>query len=290
MRAMRRVDRVSAAVGTGTLAVLLVACGSSSEGAADGADSSPSASASVSADSVPTGDPTLEPYERVAAAPDAAADAGTVRVELEIVTTTAGESLTVTSEGFSDEAAGSSRLTTELPVPGMDPIRVETVVVDGLVYLGGMPHQPAGTWLRVPAEEADQFGVDASSSNPAQSLELMRGVGDGVTEVGTERLRGVEVTRYAGTIHVTTALQAMTPSQAELIGPLFEDSGITVVPFELSLDGQGRPARLTQTLALVVEGEAVMTETTLDFFDWGSDIAITAPDPAQVIEAPVPTA
>jgi hypothetical protein len=225
----------------------------------------------------------------VAGTAEAAIRAGTARVRLEVVSTSATKTVTLTSEGVSDAATGSARLATSMSGGGAETVSFETVAVDGSVYVGGLPDQPAGTWVRVPLDQAQRLGLDASSSDPTQTLHLLRGVSADVSAAGTGQFRGTEVTRYTGTIDVAKALEAMPPAQAELAGPVFADSNLSVIPFELSLDGQGRPAQLRQSLTLTAAGETVIVETSMEFFDWGTDEPIAAPDPAQVTDAAVPT-
>lgn len=280
----RRTHRVLAAVGAGALALTLAACGSSDAGTTAGGTVSPSTSASESAA------PSLAPYEVVAASAEASIAAGTAKVALVVDTTAAGQSFTVTGDGVTDSSAGAAQMTTNVAIPGSEPLSIETIVVDGVVYVGGLPEQPAGEWLKVPADQAAAFGVDASASDPSAALAQMKAVNEDVTEVGTEELRGVTVTHYRGTLDVARTLEAMPAAQAESIRPVFESSGLTSIPFDLWLDGEGRPAKLTQVLDLTVEGQVVKTATTLELFDWGSAAPITAPDPASVVDAPVPAA
>jgi len=58
------------------------------------------------------------------------------------------------------------------------------------------------------------------------------------------------------------------------------------VPFEVFIDDEGRPARVSQTNAVTAAGHEAEVVSTTDFYDWGTDADIKAPAKSDVITAP----
>lgn len=134
-----------------------------------------------------------------------------------------------------DAASGAAQIT--VSIPGQQ--EIEVITVDETLYLRGAPGLPEGQWVKLPVEQMQSIGVDASAIDPTQTLRLLRGVADGVRQAGTETIRGVEATRYVGEIDVRK---------------------------------------------LAVADQPVTTTSTLEMYDWGVDVDISAPDPADVVE------
>lgn len=274
----RRTRRVFAALGAGALALSLATCGSSAGTAFEGMPAPTTAA------------PAPAPFELVAAAGKASRDAGTAKVALVIDTSAGGRSSMVTGEGVSNPATGATRLTILEAVPGLGNATLDAIVLDGVIYVGGMPGQDAGTWVKAPIEQAALAGIDASTSDVTAALVDREAVNRDVTGVGPEQLRGVAVTRYRGTLDVARLLAAVPTAVAEENRPIFESSGLTAVPFEVWLDSRGCLAKLTEDFRFLIGGEAVTLASTLEFYDWGTQASIFAPDPASVVDAPVSAA
>ena len=285
---MARSRRLLTVVG-GLVALGLTGCGGGevAVGAPNGvAVAAPAAAAPASAGS---------PVEVVAASADTAREAGAARLRLESVSSTPSGEVRVTADGVVDNADGTAALTLtpQLPpdaantgTPAVGPIEVR--LVDGAVYVRGVPGQAEGTWLRQPVPALAQSGVPG---NPTESLALLRSAVD-VAEAGTADVRGEQTTRYTGTIDVAAVLEQTAdenPAAAQAVEQL-RAAGIEQVPFEVFLDSQGRPVRLVQTLEITAAGTPFTTTTTLDLYDWGTEVDVQAPDPASVVDAPAPAA
>jgi hypothetical protein len=285
----RRTTRLLAAGGGVLLAAAaLTACGGdSSDGASSaGTSSAPSASASASAPAE------LTPVQRVAAAADSVSTAGTARFTIEVSAKVAGQDQKTAGEGVVDAASGAAQIT--MTVPGVN-TEIEVIAIDDAIYMRGMPGQPADKWHKMDAQTgAAMGGLNGSSADPTQTLEMLRTVGEGVQEAGTETIRGVEATKYTGQIDVRKALAAaegQTGQEQKQAQQALEQLGVERIPFELYLDDQNRPVRMLQTIDAELGGQTLTTATTIDMFDWGTDVTIEAPDAADIVDAgAVPTA
>lgn len=231
--------------------------------------------------------------ELVSAAPDAAEQAGSARISVESVSQTPQGQVRVTGEGVVDNASGTVELTITPQLPPeaqqsgqgeLGPIQMR--VVDGAVYLRGVPGQADGQWLRqrVPAATGGQQGL---GGDPTQTLQQLRAMGQ-VQDAGTATVRGVETTRYTGSIDVGKLVEqpgADTEQVRQAVEQL-RAAGVEQIPVEVFLDDQGRPVRTVQTVELTVQGTQLTTTTTTELYDWGVDVDVQPPPADHVVDAP----
>jgi hypothetical protein len=278
----RRSARAIAACGGLLLAAAtLTACGGddANDTAAPSGGSSSSASASASAPAAEN----LTPTQRVVAASESFSEEGSARFTIDVDISAAGQEQSTSGEGVMDIASNAVQL--KMTVPGQN-AEIEVITIDGALYMRGMPGQPADEWVKTDVASAGG-GIDPSTTDPTQTLGMLRAVSDDVQEGGTETIRDVEATKYTGTIDMKKALDAAEGQSAEQVKQAqqaMEALGVTTIPFELYLDEKNRPVRMVQTLNAELGEQKLSTATTMDFFDWGSDVSVEAPDPADVVE------
>jgi hypothetical protein len=234
----------------------------------------------------------LGAVELIRSAPDALAEAGTAHLELTVET----GGLTVDASGQFDFDAQTGAMTMEVPPPiGSE---VETVF-DGTTYYmsaglfgGAIPGLDA-EWIRVDLDDlAGQAGVDLSqlpqgANNPADALDALAAVSqDGLEELGTEEVRGVETTHYAAEIDMAAAVEA---ADEQTGGELLDDAmaeqflaqyGDEPVPVEVWIDGDGLVHRQTMTISAAGE-EATMT---MEMFDYGQPVDVQIPDASETVD------
>jgi len=130
------------------------------------------------------------------------------------------------------------------------------------------------------------FGQLGGSGSPAAYLAQLKSIDGTVVEDGTGVVRGVTTTRYRGTLDVAKLLgqAAPTPGAAQL-DPMMPFFQALKLPYEVWVDAEGLPRRLTATLDLrsfapagvAATGEPMPALTfTYDLFDFG------APDPIEL--------
>lgn len=258
-RTRRRRRLVTFAVGGA--AALTLGLGACSGGAADTA--APAASSAATQ---------LSAYEVVKASAEQSQEAGSAKFSLASTGSVEGTALELSGEGAFDAASGAFEMTMTLPAEAGG-TTVALRVVDGVLYLSGAPLTAEGQWMQMPLDGMP--GLDTTAMDPSAALQQLQAVADDVTEVPGVTVRGVETTGYTGTIDPAKAAESLPeaerpdPAELEAVGP---------IPFTLYVDAENRPARV------VVEQSGLTV--TMDYYDWGTDVDVAAPDPATVTAAP----
>ncbi|WP_432512464.1 DUF6612 family protein [Kineococcus sp. SYSU DK001] len=272
----RRRRRIGALAAGGALALALglSACG--------GGDDAAAPSAGVATSSPAT---QLTAFEAVKASAQNSKDAGSAKFSL--TTTGTGEAAAVgqiTADGSFDSAAGAFEMTMALPAQAGG-TKVTLRFVDDVVYVSGAPLTAEGQWVKMPLDAMGATGLDTTAMDPSKQLEQLQGVADDVRELPAQDVRGVQAKGYAGTIDPVKALEQL-PAEQRTAEAQEAAAKLGPIPFELYVDDQDRPVRMSQTLSL--EGSTMNVQ--MDFFDWGTDVDVAAPDPATVTEMPGPGA
>ncbi len=158
-------------------------------------------------------------------------------------------------------------------------------IVDGdTVYMkfGLMAMLGAQTeWVSMPVDQADQtagFGASGPAS-PTSPLEDFAAAGAEVTEVGPETVRGVDTTQYLVEFDAED-LEALEDTTSQS----FAEQGIEMLPVNFWIGDDGFIYRYQLTIDESVTGDATGDTLllTYEIFDYGADIAIELPDPADV--------
>ena len=247
-------------VGSAAALVLLTACGGSS----------------------PSSAPALTPVAAIKSASAATSQAGSSKVELLSETSAGGQQVRITATGVVDNAARTGLLTRELPAAAGGGV-IEQRILGDVVYMT-LPQEPGVFYkLDLAALTGSSFG---SSADPTSGLKALEAVSDDVREVGKERVRDADTTRYTGSYDLQAAAAALSgpaKAQVEQLGTL---TGRTTFPFEAWLDDQQRVRKFVQTIDVPASeqtgGKPVTTTTTLELFDFGTPVEVTEPPADQV--------
>jgi hypothetical protein len=217
------------------------------------------------------------------------------RASLEVTMTVEGETVRMRGTGAFDNERrlGQMKMRMEgaqqvLP-GGME------MVMQGSVFYLRMPAlqqlvPDLKPWIEFDLEElGDGMGVDlaalmeaSSQQDPRQALDYLKAAGD-VEEVGEERIRGVETTRYEGVIDMRQVADRMTDegneAAADAVRKTVELTGQNRIPFEIWVDDDSlvRRMRLDQKVA-----QADSARITMELFDFGVDVAVQVPPRNQV--------
>jgi hypothetical protein len=243
------------------------------------------------------------------AAPDVAAEAGTLRFEMTIeVGGGADDRLTVTATGAVDTAAQRSAMQldmgsaltvlgsgSDLPAGTGEPMEV---IVDGATttYLRVpflAPVTGTSGWLAATEDDlggpGDAFGLGLGpgSADPSQILEALRSVADDVERLGVEEVRGVATTRYRATIDLRDTLDAWPEDEREGVEGIIGRTGgeaLGPVPVDVWVGDDGLARRIRLDLASLgsVMGAVGDATVTLELFAYGEPVTIDVPDPADV--------
>jgi hypothetical protein len=248
----------------------------------------------------------------LAAAASNASGAGSSKVDFTVTMQIPQQEgpVTLSGEGAFDYESKQGRLTYDFgdlfaalgqTVPGADePVEI---VLDGNVFymkFGLLSNLVPGVkpWIKFDLESlAAQEGLDLSQfqsinqGDPSQMLEYLRAAGS-VEEVGTEEVRGVETTHYEGVIDLDRVAE-LAPADVRdqvrrSIDQLKEQSGLTELPVEVWIDGEGLPARIQYSfdgsMLAGGEGEGFTTIFTMELYDWGTDVSVEPPPASEVTD------
>ena len=235
------------------------------------------------------------------AAPDAAAEAGSGRMEMSIAFEVDGEPFELTSTGFFSgtqmqmEMDFGALLAGQVPEgelpPGFDEPMV--VVVDGATTYMRMPMLDALTgtsgWLTMSPDELglanDALGAGfGPTNNPAQMMEALRGISDDIEELGTEEVRGEDTIHYRAVVDLERALEQVPEKLKPQVEAQLSDMGGTM-PVEVWLGEDGLVRRLSLDMVELLAKASAESGTkmeggsmVMDFFDYGADVQVEVPD------------
>jgi hypothetical protein len=192
---------------------------------------------------------------------------------------------------FNDEDRSRTVLTVSLP--GSEKTFQMKMISDGTtVYMsssrfGSLPD--GAKWVGLDLDFALEEGTESLA--PAQpdaegQLELLARVSDDIHDLGKEDVRGVPTTRYRGTIPVTDQAERMRNVGADELAEDLENDG-SPAEVEVWVDTKGlvRRMRLVQTAPQVGSDEITTTKMQMEFFDFGIEPKIDAPDSSEVFDA-----
>lgn len=172
-------------------------------------------------------------------------------------------------------------------------------ILDDTVYFMKFPPELAGQipggkpWVRIDlAAVGEQAGVDvsrllqASQTDPRQTLRYLRGASDDVTEVGEEVVRGTDTMHYRATLDLRKAAAEYDGEVREAMESAIDALGTDTMPVDVWIDDEGRARKveLTQDMTEVSGGQVGTAVTTIELFDFGVDVDVEPPPADQVAD------
>ncbi len=265
--------------------------------------------AACGSDSSEDGAKAKSPLEAVLASSTKTSEAKSSKMSFTVVTQGGqglpGGGITITGEGAFDYAAGQGAFTMNIPaIGGVQIGQLEAVTAGSTTYLKYPPQMASmmggKPWVKIDLKQLGQgAGIDfdsisqASSGDPTQALQLLKGSGADMVEVGKEQLRGEEVTRYPGTVDMNKAAAAAPVEQQPTYQKLAQIYG-QPLPVEVWIDGDGRLRKTSNVLDLAKlnlpqQASAAAKPTgsvssTIELFDFGTPVSVTVPPADQVSE------
>ena len=219
-------------------------------------------------------------------------DAGTYKADITGKVEVAGQSVDMSGSGAFDAAKKQGHMSYTATVNGQD-LDMRMIFAFPVVYMyfpPGIAPLPGGkTWVKMDVDKLGrQEGFDvgelmqAGTSDPSQGLDFLRGV-SGVQAVGEEDVRGVATTHYTGVVD----MQNLGAKDSELKAQLdqfLEQSGISSIPVEVWIDGDGFVRRMKQTLEGNDSGLQMNMTMTTDLYDFGTDVSVEEPPANDVVD------
>jgi hypothetical protein len=169
--------------------------------------------------------------------------------------------------------------------------QVKAIITDTALYLNepSLASQVGEPWIKVDLS-ALQTGALASLGQMVQSMqsnnfvdmtELFAASSD-IRIVGTATVDGVPTTEYAGSFQATQLAKALAPGVQKALAPALQALGNSTVDFNIWLDGQRNPRKVTETET--INGLTVSTALTISGIN--QPIQITIPPASQTYTQP----
>ncbi len=174
---------------------------------------------------------------------------------------------------------------------------------DGVLYMGSPLFEgklPGGAkWMKLDLTKVESsLGIDVQSlssgqSNPTEFLQYLRGSGGSVTAAGHERVRGIETTRYEGTVDLERAAQQIPASDRgkleAAIKQLIAKTGVGSYPVTVWIDDHHlvRRMEMKMTTSAGAGAGAGAGAATIDFemFGFGASPGVNAPAAGETFDA-----
>lgn len=216
---------------------------------------------------------------------DAASQVGTMRVAGVFSISMSGKASKFDLDGGVDFKNNSTSLKTslaDLGIPGLESSKVEIRLVGETVYLrvgdliGGIGSSLLGGKEWISMDLSALGGESLAGANPANLLAMLRGIAD-VEEVGTESIRGNQTTHYTGRINMSKAIGAAPSADKKQVSSVFENLS-NEFPVDVWVDEQGRSVKLSTNGG----GSENKFSFSLEFYDFGADLNISAPPASDV--------
>jgi hypothetical protein len=222
------------------------------------------------------------PTQRLQAAPDAVADAGSFAFEITVKTTAGTTATDVTLVGAVDAETGRS--TASFDLLGSP---VELVTDGDVVYL----RLPSGSgasgkpWVKVDAGAPTSGALGGITGSPLETFEQLRATGSKVEEIGSQDVRGVPTRHFRAVLDLSDDLDDL-PQMPGVDLEAFRTQ-LSAVPVDVWLDEDDLVRRQRTSLRLGVPSgtgstTSVVVTTTIEVFDYGKPVRIEVPAPDQV--------
>lgn len=206
----------------------------------------------------------------------------------------------VTGEGAMDFSNRRATLTLHVGGQSIDAVVSGTAIYE---HVPQLVDKIAGKqWLKVDFDALGQAAgiqglgnlAQSQSNDPTAGLQYLRGASGTINKLGKEKVRGVDTTHYRATLDINKAAAAAPASVRATIRQISTTFGVTTVPVEAWIDGDGRARRIQETIDysgatktkpnLPANSLPKRVQTTLEYYDFGAAVAATVPQPEQVVD------
>lgn len=246
--------------------------------------------------------------DSVRRAADALIRAGSSKVSTSMEMASGGTRVVITGAGGFDYGKGRGELRVTLPkdAAGAEEHHpVTELLTPGSLYMKDRgAGVPADKWVRVDTTQlSDGNLVTGGATDPLAAAELLRGA-QKVELVGDEMLHGVKVRHFRGVTDIARAARGASPAARQPLAAAAKGFSVTQVPFEVYLDAQGRPRKVSQRFTFSgaagatgaaraakpsAPSDVTVTSTTL-FDAFGTPVTVVLPKPADIYNGKIVTA
>ncbi len=217
--------------------------------------------------------------------------AGRARVRTSMETVSGGTRLTIHGAGGYDFARPAGHLTVLVPEDAAGDAEhrpITELFSPGALFMKNRgAGVPPDKWVQLAtASLADGNLLTNGATDPLAAAELLGGARE-VTYMRDERVGGVRVRHYWGTIDLGRAVRAAPARDRGPLATAAKGFSSGTVAFDAYLDDEGRPRRLRHRFSVASTGpsapRAPMTVTsTVELYDFGADVDVDLPDAADI--------
>jgi hypothetical protein len=201
-------------------------------------------------------------------------------------------SLEITGTGEFDYAKHAGDLTEKIPsVAGNPGGSVEIREIGQTVYVK-VPNapDPSKPWVKTDASTFGAQNGGTQASDPSQFLSYLRGASTGITDEGTETVRGEATRKLKANLDLRKAAAKLPQAQRQAVEQAIQQLGTSTIPTVVWIDDQGRLRKMSFSLDVSSAGQTTgggspqtaHLSLTLELFDYGVPVKVTAPPSAQV--------
>ena len=211
--------------------------------------------------------------------------------------------MTMTGEGVIDFSGGASSMTMNMMGMG----NLEMRQVGNLVYMR-MPEEfraqmpEAKPWIEMDLDAMyeEQYGANPAQmqggamGDPTRQLEYLRGVSDSVEKVGTEKVRGVQTTRYEVIVDLRKGVAGQDAEVRKAQEEIIKQLDTSKLPMEVWIDDQNRVRRYAMDMEVPITDNAsasgmpengeVRTSIVAEYYDFGTPVDVQAPPEDQTTD------
>jgi hypothetical protein len=205
------------------------------------------------------------------------------------------QSLDLTGTGEFDYAKHTGVVTETIPSVGGNPGgTVEVREIGKTVYVK-IPNatDPSKPWVKTDAATFGAQNNGAGTADPSQFLSYLRGASKGITDEGTDTVRGTQTRKLDTTLDLRKAAAKLPAQQKAALEKAIQQLGTSTIPAVVWIDDQGRLRKMTFSID-VNGGQGSTTggstsaaqspnlSVTLELFDYGTPVHVAPPPSSQI--------
>lgn len=202
------------------------------------------------------------------------------------ITTTSSNGTLLRATGAFDYHAGVGVLNQQITAGGRS-TKQRIVIVKGVAYVS----LPVAGNKYFKLDLRSLLGRSGGAYDLGSQLRLLAGATDSLEPLGSETVRGTATTHLRGTLDLKKALAAIKDAKLRT-GLRSLQSGLhlpTMVPTDLWVDKDDLVRRIRQQYSIPTQTVAGVRvpggkgTTTVDYYDFGTTVKVTAPPPEDVL-------
>jgi hypothetical protein len=195
----------------------------------------------------------------------------------------------ITGSGAFDYANHTGVITENIPsVSGSPGGTIEVREIGQTVYVK-VPNapDPSKPWRKTDASTFGAQNGGATASDPSQFLSYLKGASNGITDEGTETVRGTQTRKLKADLDLRKAAAKLPQDQRQAVEQAIQQLGTSTIPTEVWIDDQGRLRKMAFSVdianaAQTSGSQGAKLALTLELFDYGVPVNVTPPPPSEI--------